>query len=100
MNYHERILAFRQRDMSSAPGKFYIDDQCIDCDLCRETAPTIFRRNDILRRSYVFKQPGNEEELLLTKEALRGCYTEAIHDDGETFDWQALPPKVPDLPSV
>ena len=20
-------------------GKFYVDDQCIDCDLCRETAP-------------------------------------------------------------
>jgi ferredoxin len=27
-------------------GKFYVDDQCIDCDLCRETAPANFRRND------------------------------------------------------
>jgi hypothetical protein len=23
-------------------GKFYVDDQCIDCDLCRETAPVNF----------------------------------------------------------
>jgi 4Fe-4S single cluster domain of Ferredoxin I len=23
-------------------GKFYCDDQCIDCDLCRETAPANF----------------------------------------------------------
>ena len=27
-------------------GKFYVDDQCIDCDLCRETAPANFRRSD------------------------------------------------------
>jgi len=27
-------------------GKFYVDDQCIDCDLCRETAPANFKRND------------------------------------------------------
>ena len=27
-------------------GKFYVDDQCIDCDLCRETAPANFQRND------------------------------------------------------
>jgi ferredoxin len=27
-------------------GKFYVDDQCIDCDLCRETAPANFTRID------------------------------------------------------
>ena len=27
-------------------GQFYVDDQCIDCDLCRETAPANFTRND------------------------------------------------------
>jgi 4Fe-4S single cluster domain of Ferredoxin I len=26
----------------NAPGKFYVDEQCIDCDLCRETAPANF----------------------------------------------------------
>ena len=30
----------------NVPGKFYVDDQCIDCDLCRETAPANFKRND------------------------------------------------------
>ena len=28
----------------SVPGKFYVDSQCIDCDLCRETAPANFTR--------------------------------------------------------
>jgi ferredoxin len=27
-------------------GKYYVDNQCIDCDLCRETAPDNFKRND------------------------------------------------------
>ena len=27
-------------------GTFYVDEECIDCDLCREIAPTIFNRND------------------------------------------------------
>jgi len=27
-------------------GKCYADDQCIDCDLCRETAPANFTRID------------------------------------------------------
>ena len=36
-------------------GKFYCDDQCIDCDLCRETAPANFTRSDDGGYSYVFK---------------------------------------------
>ena len=27
-------------------GKYYVDNQCIDCDLCRETAPDNFKRNE------------------------------------------------------
>jgi ferredoxin len=27
-------------------GKFYVDEQCIDCDLCRETAPDNFTREE------------------------------------------------------
>ena len=37
-------------------GKFYVDDQCIDCDLCRETALKLnFTRNDDGGYSYVYK---------------------------------------------
>ena len=41
----------------SVPGKFYVDSQCIDCDLCRETAPKSFTRQDDGGYSYVFAQP-------------------------------------------
>lgn len=66
----------------NAPGKFYVDDQCIDCDLCRETAPDNFTRQEDGGYSYLKKQPENEEEETLCKEAMEGCPVEAIGDDG------------------
>jgi ferredoxin len=63
-------------------GKFYVDDQCIDCDLCRETAPANFKRNDDGGHSYVYKQPESPEEESLCKEAMEGCPVEAIGNDG------------------
>ncbi len=65
------------------PGKFYVDSSCIDCDLCRETAPSIFGRDEDEGVSYVAKQPENDEELAAACEAMEGCPVEAIGDDGE-----------------
>ncbi|MEO0447531.1 MAG: ferredoxin [Verrucomicrobiota bacterium] len=67
----------------SVGGKFYVDDQCIDCDLCRETAPDNFTREDDGGYSYVFKQPTTDEEVALCEEAMEGCPVEAIGDDGK-----------------
>ncbi len=67
----------------NVPGKFYCDDQCIDCDLCREMAPNNFTRNEDGGYSYVYKQPDNEEEGEQCREALEGCPVEAIGDDGD-----------------
>ena len=70
----------------NATGKYYCDTECIDCDLCRETAPENFTRNDDGGYSYVFKQPENEEEEALCAEAMDACPVEAIGDDGEGED--------------
>jgi ferredoxin len=67
----------------NASGRFYVDDQCIDCDLCRETAPANFARNDDGGHSYVYKQPESPEEEAQCKEAMDGCPVEAIGDDSE-----------------
>ena len=63
-------------------GKFYVDEQCIDCDLCRETAPDNFTREEDGGYSYVYKQPENNQELELCIEAMEGCPVEAIGNDG------------------
>ena len=63
-------------------GKFFVDTECIDCDLCRETAGDNFTRSDEEGYSYVYKQPENEDELALCQEAMEMCPVEAIGDDG------------------
>jgi len=63
-------------------GKFYVDDQCIDCDLCRETAPDNFTSSDDGGYSYVYKQPSTPEEEAKCIEAMEGCPVEAIGDNG------------------
>jgi len=66
----------------NAAGKYYCDTECIDCDLCRETEPENFTRNDDGGYSFLYKQPENEEEEALCQEAMEGCPVEAIGNDG------------------
>ena len=65
----------------NVPGTFYVDRECIDCDVCRDTSPANFRRNDENGYSYVYKQPETPEEVALCEEAFDACPVEAIGDD-------------------
>ena len=66
----------------NTPGKFYVDRQCIDCDVCRDTSPANFTRKDDNGYSFVKKQPETDEEFELCEEAMNACPVEAIGDDG------------------
>lgn len=70
------------KNPGNVPGIYYVDDTCIDCDLCRETVPTVFRRNDEGAFSYVHRQPVTAEEIALAEHALEQCPTETIGRDG------------------
>lgn len=72
-----------EKQPGSAPGAYYVDTQCIDCDVCRDTAPDFFTRNDDDGFSYVFAQPTSAEEIELCEEALQSCPVDAIGNDGE-----------------
>ena len=78
------IMADKEdKNSENVKGAFYVDSQCIDCDLCRETAPENFTREEDEGYSYLSKQPENDEERELCNEAMEGCPVEAIGDDGE-----------------
>ena len=62
-------------------GNWYDDSQCIDCDLCRTTAPDNFKQNPDEGYSFVYKQPENDEETTLCQQALEECPVEAIGSD-------------------
>src|SRR5215212_5987900 len=60
----------------NAPGDFYVDDTCIDCDACRQIAPGTFR--DHGDQSSVYRQPATEEETRLALMSLVACPTGSI----------------------
>ena len=72
-----------ERLSENVTGKFYVDSQCIDCDVCRVTAPESFQRNEEKGYSYVYRQPTTAEEHAQCEEAMDCCPVEAIGEDGE-----------------
>jgi ferredoxin len=80
--YSTLMADVANRYPENTAGKYFVDNQCIDCDLCRETAPDNFKRNEDGGYSFVFKQPESPEEEARCKEAKEGCPVEAIGDNG------------------
>lgn len=72
----------KNRVPDNKSGDYYVDHECIDCDLCREVAPDNFERNEDEGYSYVYKQPATDEERSSCDEARESCPVEAIGDDG------------------
>jgi ferredoxin len=72
----------RDRLPENVSGRYYVDSQCIDCDVCRVTAPANFQRDEHKGYSYVFRQPASLEEEAQSQEAMDSCPVEAIGDDG------------------
>jgi ferredoxin len=80
----EQVMADRNDKVeSNAPGRYFVDASCIDCDVCREIAPDNIRANEDEGYSYVFKQPENDAEEELMQQAMDECPVEAIGDDGD-----------------
>lgn len=65
----------------NAPGPFYVDQECIFCEACIEIAPEHFMAEGS-DHAYVARQPENDSEWALCKEAVENCPVEAIGDDG------------------
>lgn len=62
----------------NAPGDFFVDDRCIDCDLCRQLAPDAFARSGRSGRSYVASQPADDPGRDRALRALVTCPTASI----------------------
>lgn len=76
-------MAERQnKTPENVPGAYYVDDTCIDCDLCRSMAPAFFTRQDTDGYTYVRRQPVTPEEIALAEEGRLACPTESIGNDG------------------
>jgi ferredoxin len=61
-------------------GEYFVAEQCIDCDLCRQVAPNIFQRKFTGAGgiSVVSRQPSSDFEFQKTAEAMDACPVGAI----------------------
>lgn len=83
---------FDDRVAQNVPGRFYVDNSCIYCNPCAESAPSVFREFNRQGWAYVFAQPTTAAELDGAMQAVEGCPTESIGCDGDQYDWAAIPP--------
>jgi len=73
---------FLEKLPENLQGKYYVDEECIDCELCHDIAPDNFFEQTEKGYHYIGKQPETETEIGLVEEAIESCPTEAIGDDG------------------
>jgi len=69
-------------------GPFYVDSTCIDCDTCRQLAPTTFA--EAATYSYVQLQPRNAAELRAALYAQLACPTASIGGGDKSAVAQAV----------
>jgi ferredoxin len=72
------MARLEDRLSDNAPGDYFVDSSCIDCDTCRFVAPSVFARSDAHGQSVVLRQPRAEDERLRAAMALVACPTSSI----------------------
>ena len=70
------MASLKERYSDNAPGPFYVDRTCIDCDACRRIAPAVFA--EASDHSFVARQPADEAERRRALMALVACPTGSI----------------------
>ena len=76
------MATLSERLPRNAPGRFYVDSSCIDCDQCRAQAPDFFVRDEENGTSLLARQPATPEEVALVEQIAGDCATGSIGSDG------------------
>src|SRR5258708_10776929 len=63
------------------PGDFFVDSTCIDCDACRQIAPSVF--GEAVETSFVKAQPHTVADRRSALHALVSCPTGSIGSLGD-----------------
>ncbi|GBC82641.1 Hydroxyacylglutathione hydrolase [bacterium HR10] len=70
------MARWQARRTENAPGEFFVDTSCIDCDHCRQIAPSVFRAHR--GQAIVYHQLESPQERLRAQMALVTCPTASI----------------------
>jgi len=66
------------RHPGGAPGPWFVDTRCIDCDAARHVAPGLIERNPVDGVSLFVRQPETDEELEMAWRAVEVCPTRSV----------------------
>jgi len=72
------VARIADRLNENAPGAYFVDSSCIDCDTCRQVAPETYVRVDTVGQSVVHRQPETAGEHRRAAMALVACPTASI----------------------
>ncbi|WP_370327563.1 MBL fold metallo-hydrolase [Euzebya sp.] len=67
-----------QRHPAGAPGPWFVDERCIDCDAARHVAPGLIVRNPDDGVSVFARQPTTEAEVAMAWRAVLVCPTRSV----------------------
>src|SRR5580700_8682477 len=70
----------KKRVAENVPGDFFVDATCIDCDACRQIAPSVFA--EAATTSFVRAQPRTSADRRAALHALLSCPTGSIGCEG------------------
>lgn len=72
------MARLEDRHPAGAPGDWFVDDRCIDCDAARHVAPGLVERNNADGNSYFARQPETPEEIEMAWRAVQVCPTRSV----------------------
>lgn len=81
----------RRRHPGNAPGPWFVDDTCIDCDASRQCAPALF--GERAGQSVVIRQPSTADEISAAARAMLACPTGSIGTSQPPGDLDGLFPQ-------
>lgn len=60
--------------------EFYVTEECNGCGLCKNIAPDLFDCVEYAYSYFLTRQPVNEDEVLLLRDAAAVCTVDAIRE--------------------
>jgi glyoxylase-like metal-dependent hydrolase (beta-lactamase superfamily II) len=74
------VAQVSRRHAANAPGAWFVDTTCINCDVSRQCAPWMFGEAD--DQAIVIRQPATPEERIQATRAMLACPTASIGVEG------------------
>lgn len=77
----------------NVPGRYYTTDDCDGCAYCAAVAPENFDFEKITNTYFIGRQPSDQDEEEIVREAMDDCPVDAIHSEHDEEESREKPEK-------